>query len=69
MTRLLVITFAAAALVAGAACRKPPAADKDKAAEQPATAAQPAVPEPVKPVPAVLPDVLARVNDQPVEQG
>jgi peptidyl-prolyl cis-trans isomerase C len=55
----------------GAACRKPPAAEKSTtppASGTPAQAAQTptAAPEVPKPVPAQLPDVLARVNGEPV---
>ena len=72
MTRLLLSLVATAALVGGTACRKPPAAEASAqpaqggATPQAATPAQPAIPEPIKPVPATLPDVIARVNGQPV---
>jgi peptidyl-prolyl cis-trans isomerase C len=60
---------AAGALTSSTACRKPPASEATaQAAAQPAAAAQPVVPEPPKPVPAQLPDVLARVNGQPVSK-
>jgi peptidyl-prolyl cis-trans isomerase C len=68
VTRKLLSLVAAAALVGGLACRKPPAAAEasGQAAAAPQTPAAPVVPEPPKPVPAQLPDVLARVNGQPV---
>ena len=67
MTRLLLSLVATAAVVCGAGCRKPPAAEAAaQPAAQAAPPAAPAIPEPVKPVPATLPDVIARVNDQPV---
>lgn len=64
--------LAVASIALGAACRKPPAdSSKTAASGQPATAAagqaaQPAAPMPPKPMPAQLPNVLARVNGQPV---
>lgn len=66
-----VVTFVAVALLAfGAACRKAPV---DSAKTAPATAAgqvaQEAAPMPPKPMPAELPDVLARVNGQPVTKA
>jgi peptidyl-prolyl cis-trans isomerase C len=68
VTRKLLSVVAAAALVGVLACRKPPAAAEatGQAAAAPQTPAPPVVPEPPKPVPAQLPDVLARVNGQPV---
>ena len=60
------------ATVAGAAaCRKPPASSTTAPAatsgkSAPAGEAQPAVPIPAKPMPAQLPDVLARVNGEEV---
>ena len=71
MTRQLLSFLAAGALVAGgAACRKPPAsAEAAGQATAPATAPAPVIPEPPKPVPAELPDVLARVNGQPVTKA
>lgn len=64
----VVSVLAVVAVVAGLACRKAPAeASKGGAAAQPAqAAAQPQPPMPPKPVPAQLPDVLARVNGQAV---
>ena len=60
MKRLVVTCVAVASLAAGAACRKTPA-------DTPQTpAAQPATPEPPKPMPAQLPEVLARVNGEAV---
>lgn len=67
MTRQLLSLLAAGALVASVACRKPPAAAE--AAGQGAATAQPpapAIPEAPRPVPAELPEVLARVNGEPV---
>ena len=61
-----------AVLVAASACRKPPAAQGQAAGATqgsgaPAAAAAPP-PAPPKPVPAQLPDVLARVNGEPVKK-
>ena len=62
----LVLIFA---LAVAASCRKPPAAQSNTAATS-GTAAKPAQtdtpPAPPKPMPAQLPDVLARVNGEPV---
>lgn len=71
MTRQLLSILAAGALVAGLACRKPPAAAEaaGQTAAAPAAPAAPAIPEPPKPVPTVLPDVLARVNGQPITKA
>jgi peptidyl-prolyl cis-trans isomerase C len=62
-----------AATIAGAACRKPPAAAAGTGATgqaSPAGAvpggAPPSGPPPIKPMPAQLPDVIARVNGEPV---
>lgn len=69
-------------LAFGAACRKPPAgspetaakktepaaAAKDTAAKDAAAAATPPWADPKKPVPAQLPDVLARINGEPVSK-
>jgi peptidyl-prolyl cis-trans isomerase C len=67
-TALLLLT-----VFGGAACRKPPAASSTAAVQtgQPGQPAQPAAtpvpaPAPAKPVPAQLPDVLARVNGEAV---
>ncbi|HVL65855.1 MAG TPA: peptidylprolyl isomerase [Vicinamibacterales bacterium] len=72
---------AAAALIliaatAASACRKPaeeakPAEQAQPAAEAPADAAKPAEPPPPppKPVPENLPDVLARVNGEPIRKA
>lgn len=51
-------------LVSAAGCRKTPAAETTAAAQTPAAA--PEAPAAPKPLPAELPDVLARVNGQPV---
>jgi peptidyl-prolyl cis-trans isomerase C len=60
-----------ATVVGAAACRKPPASSTTATAatsgkSAPAGEAQPAVPTPPKPMPAQLPDVLARVNGEEV---
>jgi peptidyl-prolyl cis-trans isomerase C len=58
-------------LAPSAACRKAPsaqAADTGAAAAQ-APAAAPETPQPPKPMPAELPDVLARVNGEPVHKS
>jgi len=78
---LLTTTIAAALLCVATACRKGPApANSTSTAAatsgaQPASAqaagqpgAQPAVPQPPKPMPAQLPDVLARVNGEDVKK-
>lgn len=57
--------MAVAALASGAACRKAPA-DASKTTPDAAAQATPALPMPAKPMPAQLPDVLARVNGQTV---
>ena len=71
MHKILTLTVITAALASGAACNKsssssgaatPPAQAADKPAGATPTAAPP------KPVPATLPDVLARVNDEPVKK-
>ena len=64
MTRLCSIGVVALLLTCGAGCRKAPAAPP--AAAAPAASAQPALPMPPKPVPAQLPDVIARVNGEGV---
>jgi peptidyl-prolyl cis-trans isomerase C len=78
VTRVLFSTLLAGSLAFGAACRKPPAAnasaqktDSPAAAKGPDAAAPgaPVLPpwaDPKKPVPAQLPDVLARVNGESV---
>jgi peptidyl-prolyl cis-trans isomerase C len=71
----------AALACAGAACRKPPAASGSGTAASPVpaggttatpaapeTAATPPPPAPAKPMPAQLPDVLARVNGEAVKK-
>ena len=70
MTKLLSVIVFSAAVTSLAACRKP-ASDKASATDpsQPtATTGQttPQPPAPVKPMPAELPDVLARVNGEAV---
>jgi peptidyl-prolyl cis-trans isomerase C len=71
-------------IVGASACRKPPAASAQgttpaagttgatvpaPAAGQPGQAAAPAPAPPAKPMPAQLPDVLARVNGEPVTKA
>jgi peptidyl-prolyl cis-trans isomerase C len=73
LTRLLAPVLVAAAILSASACRKPaaasatattPAGQAAPAAQAPGTS--PAAPAPVKPMPAELPDVLARVNGEAV---
>ena len=74
MQRILTLTLITAALAAGAACNKAstssggttPAA---QTGDKPAAATPTPPPAPPKPVPAALPDVLARVNDEPVKKA
>ncbi len=66
MTRLCVTLLVAGSLVLGAACRKAPTGAAGTAAAAPGAPAAAPVPEPIKPMPAQLPDVLARVNGQDV---
>ena len=65
----LLIVLAALALPGAAACKKSPAAEPTASAQTPAPQAQGQPPAPPKPMPAELPDVLARVNGQPVSKG
>jgi peptidyl-prolyl cis-trans isomerase C len=58
------IAFATVVLSISTACQKTPAAAEKDAVQTPTPAAQP--PAPPKPMPEVLPDVLARVNGEPV---
>ena len=60
-TRALILS--ALVLVSASACKKTPAAESTAVSQPPATTEAPAPP---KPMPAELPDVLARVNGQPV---
>jgi peptidyl-prolyl cis-trans isomerase C len=62
------LVLAAFVLTSAAGCRKAPAAEETAAAQTPAPAeaAAPQPPPPPKPMPTELPDVLARVNGQPV---
>ena len=71
MKKCVLTLLAVASIALGAACRKPPADDsKTPASGQPATtAAQPVAPMPPKLMPAQLPEVLARVNGQPVRKA
>jgi peptidyl-prolyl cis-trans isomerase C len=67
LTRLLASALIAAT-IAGAACRKPPAPGASTASggDKGAAPAAPAGPAPIKPMPAQLPEVLARVNGEAV---
>jgi peptidyl-prolyl cis-trans isomerase C len=70
----IILLLAALFVCAGTlSCRKPPATQTATPASAPPTAsqtAQPAaVPEPPKPLPAELPDVLARVNGEPIRKS
>lgn len=56
-------------IAATTACRKPPAAENKSAAGAEKTAGAPAAPDPPKPVPETLPDVLARVNGEAVTKA
>jgi peptidyl-prolyl cis-trans isomerase C len=65
-TRVIVVVAVAIAVAPALGCRKNPA-EQSAAAQTPATQAKPAEPPaPPKPMPAELPDVLARVNGQAV---
>lgn len=64
MIRLWPVGVVALSLFFGAGCHKAPAAPPSAAA--PASSAQPTLPMPPKPVPAQLPDVIARVNGEAV---
>ncbi len=64
MKRLAALVIAVVAVVAVEGCRKTPAAEQS--AQTPAPNAAPEPPAPPKPMPAELPEVLARVNGQPV---
>lgn len=70
MKRALLVTVVLLPLVAG--CRKAPApaASTGPATSAPGQAGQPGQPAPaaIKPMPATLPDVLAKVNGEPVER-
>jgi peptidyl-prolyl cis-trans isomerase C len=59
----------AATICGAAACRKAPAASTTASATAQAPGAPAATPVPVKPVPAQLPEVLARVNGEEVKKG
>jgi peptidyl-prolyl cis-trans isomerase C len=65
--------FYVLALTAALSCRKPPAPDAKSTTSQPAATSQPATPATPpaapKPLPAELPDVLARVNGEPVRRA
>lgn len=74
MTRVFTSFLVAGVLVSVSACRKPPVAAATGTTTQPgqaagATGAVPAAPEPPKPMPAEVPDVLARVNGTPVTKA
>lgn len=65
MKKIACVALAAAVLSGAAACRQ--ASDAQEAAASESTPAQPEqAPEPPKPMPAELPDVLARVNGEEV---
>jgi peptidyl-prolyl cis-trans isomerase C len=67
-----VLAVVVIALASATACRKPTAQAQGAttgAAGQPQAAATPQAPEPPKPMPAQLPDVLARVNGEPVNKS
>jgi peptidyl-prolyl cis-trans isomerase C len=68
--RLVLTVLAASVLVAGASCRKAPETEEAAPAAA-ATAAETPVqaPEPIKPMPAELPAVLARVNGEDVSKA
>jgi peptidyl-prolyl cis-trans isomerase C len=68
LTRLFASALIAATIAGGAACRKQPDAATTSSAAAPAAspAAVPGGPQPPKPMPAQLPDVLARVNGEAV---
>jgi peptidyl-prolyl cis-trans isomerase C len=69
LIRLLASTVAAGSLVLGTACQKPSAPRLNTAASAQTGAAAPAArqtPAPPKPMPAQIPDVLARVNGEAV---
>ncbi len=68
MHRLALSLVAASLLVSGAACRKAPAGSASAPA-QTVSAQAPATPQPPKPMPAQLPDVLARVNGEAVTKA
>ncbi len=68
MHRIAMSVLAASVLVTGAACRKAPAPPAAAAAQTSAVQA-PATPPPPKPMPAQLPDVLARVNGEAVTRA
>lgn len=78
VTRVFTSLLVAGALVSVTACRKPPAGAATGTASGPgaqpgqaagAAGAVPAAPEPPKPMPAQVPDVLARVNGTPVTKA
>ncbi len=80
MKRVLSTVLVAALGCGSAACRKPPDPNDASAAtpgqtgtagksQAPAAATPPAAPAPPKPLPAELPDVLARVNGEEVKKG
>jgi peptidyl-prolyl cis-trans isomerase C len=77
LMRSKVLVCVMAAAIAVSACRKAPGPEKQSGAATPAAgpapsgqAAAPVLPPaPPKPVPAQLPDVLARVNGEPVQKA
>lgn len=66
MKKLVPTLVAAAALLFGGACRKPADTAKPNPTAEAGQPAKAEAPAPPKPMPAQLPDVLARVNGQPV---
>ena len=75
MNRSIVLSLiVVSSIAAGAACRKGAPAAEEKpatpASAEPAPAAAPApAPEPVKPVPATIPPVVAKVNGQEIPKS
>ena len=71
MSKIPALVLIAAALVSGAACNKPSSnsSTTETAAGKAAPTPTPALGVPPKPVPQTLPDVLARVNDEPVTKA
>lgn len=68
MSTRLIIALVAVSLASAAACSKEPAASQAPAAQPAASPAGMAGQPAVKPVPAELPEVVARVNGQPVKR-
>ncbi len=70
MPTRVIVAFVAATAIAATGCSKEPAASQTPAAPPAAGAAAPGAPAPavVKPVPAELPEVVARVNGEAVKR-